>query len=178
MLGPLAGGLIVGLLHWRVIFFVNLPIGLLGLFLVYRHLPDYRAQHMSRLDWVGPTLFGSGVALLSFVLEVFGEHTMSGWECSFLLAVSVLLLLAYVKHASSAPHPLLRLDLFQIRTLRSALTGSFVTRLGVDRDRLSLHRPISCRDPPAAVVFRNTWRATDAASGRPISSGRHANRGG
>ncbi|HEX3851870.1 MAG TPA: DHA2 family efflux MFS transporter permease subunit [Polyangiaceae bacterium] len=131
MLGPLAGGLIVDLLHWRVIFFVNLPIGLLGLFLVYRHLPDYRAQHMSRLDWVGLTLFGSGVALLSYVLEVFGEHTLSGWECSFLLAVSVLLLLAYVKHASSAPHPLLRLDLFQIRTLRSALTGSFATRLGV-----------------------------------------------
>ncbi|HEY1533822.1 MAG TPA: DHA2 family efflux MFS transporter permease subunit [Polyangiaceae bacterium] len=131
MLGPLAGGLIVALLHWRVIFFVNLPIGMLGLFLVYRHLPDYRAQHMSRLDWVGLTLFGSGVALLSYVLEVFGEHTLSGWECSFLLVISLLLLLAYVEHALGSSHPLLRLDLFRIRTLRSALTGSFVTRLGV-----------------------------------------------
>src|SRR5271170_4606585 len=45
MLGPLAGGLILGLFHWRVIFFVNLPIGLAGLYLVYRHLPDYRAEH-------------------------------------------------------------------------------------------------------------------------------------
>src|SRR5665213_3021197 len=45
MLGPLAGGLIVGYLHWRVIFFVNLPIGLIGLYLVYRHLPDFRAEH-------------------------------------------------------------------------------------------------------------------------------------
>src|SRR5580698_6290194 len=43
MIGPLAGGLIVGFLHWRMIFFVNLPIGLLGLFFVYRHLPDFRA---------------------------------------------------------------------------------------------------------------------------------------
>src|ERR1700728_2205529 len=42
MLGPIAGGLIVGYLHWRFIFFINLPIGLLGLYLVYRHLPDYR----------------------------------------------------------------------------------------------------------------------------------------
>ena len=42
MLGPIAGGLIVGYLHWRVIFFVNIPIGLLGLVMVYLHLPDYR----------------------------------------------------------------------------------------------------------------------------------------
>ena len=49
MLGPLAGGLIVGFLHWRMIFFVNLPIGLLGLFLVYRHLPDYRAPQTTPL---------------------------------------------------------------------------------------------------------------------------------
>ena len=45
MLGPIAGGLIVGYFHWRVIFFVNLPIGLAGLYLVYLHLPDYREEH-------------------------------------------------------------------------------------------------------------------------------------
>ena len=45
MLGPLAGGLIVGYLHWRVIFFVNIPIGLVGLLMVYLHLPDYREEH-------------------------------------------------------------------------------------------------------------------------------------
>ena len=44
MLGPIAGGLIVGYLHWRVIFFLNIPIGLVGLVLVYLHLPDYREQ--------------------------------------------------------------------------------------------------------------------------------------
>src|SRR5579872_4864924 len=76
MLGPVAGGLIVGYFHWRVIFFINLPIGVLGLYLVYRHLPDYREEHTNPLDIVGLVLFGSGVALLSYVLEVFGEHTL------------------------------------------------------------------------------------------------------
>src|ERR1700734_2528333 len=71
MLGPIAGGLIVGYLHWRLIFFVNIPIGLTGLYLVYRHLPDYR-EHTDRLDVAGLVLFGSGVGLLSYVLEVFG----------------------------------------------------------------------------------------------------------
>src|ERR1700757_5095988 len=44
MLGPMAGGLIIAFFHWRVIFFVNIPLGLTGLYLVYRHLPDYRGE--------------------------------------------------------------------------------------------------------------------------------------
>src|SRR5271155_741951 len=43
MLGPLLGGLIIAYFHWSVIFFVNIPIGVFGLFMVYRHLPNYRA---------------------------------------------------------------------------------------------------------------------------------------
>src|ERR1700731_3420913 len=77
MLGPIAGGLIVGYLHWRVIFFLNIPIGLTGLILVQLHLPDYREEQTPPLDVVGLILFGSGVALLSYVLEIFGEHTLS-----------------------------------------------------------------------------------------------------
>jgi EmrB/QacA subfamily drug resistance transporter len=131
MLGPLAGGLIVGLAHWRVIFFVNLPIGLVGLFLVARHLPDYRAARTHRLDWLGVFLFGTGVALLSYVLEVFGEHTLGPLACSLLLALAVCLLLGYVWHAGQAPYPLLNLRLFRARTLAVSVSGSFVTRLGV-----------------------------------------------
>jgi EmrB/QacA subfamily drug resistance transporter len=131
MIGPLAGGLIVAFSHWRVIFFVNLPIGLVGLFLVYRHLPDYRAARTDRLDWVGLLLFGSGVGLLSYVLEIFGEHTLSAAQSGALLALATALIVGYVRHAIRAAHPLLRIGLFGIRTLRVAVSGSFVTRLGV-----------------------------------------------
>jgi len=130
MLGPIAGGLIVGYLHWRVIFFVNIPIGLIGLFLVYRHLPDYR-EHTNPLDVTGLILFGSGVALLSYVLEVFGEHTLNAREILGLLVLSILLLAGYGFHAIKAAHPLLQLTLFRIRTFRAAVVGSFVTRLGI-----------------------------------------------
>ena len=115
----------------RMIFFVNLPIGLLGLFLVYRHLPDYRVAQAKPLDWVGLVLFGGGVGLLSYVLEVFGEHTLGPVEVSALAALASLLLLAYFFHATRTPDPLLRLTLLRIRTLRAALSGSFVTRLGI-----------------------------------------------
>jgi EmrB/QacA subfamily drug resistance transporter len=130
MLGPIAGGLIVGYLHWRLIFFVNIPIGLTGLYMVYRHLPDYR-EHTDPLDVAGLILFGSGVALLSYVLEVFGEHTLSVRGVLGLLGLSVCLLAGYGFHATKTKYPMLRLNLFRIRTFRSAVDGSFLTRLGI-----------------------------------------------
>jgi EmrB/QacA subfamily drug resistance transporter len=131
MLGPIAGGLIVAYLHWRVIFFVNIPIGIVGLILVYLHLPDYREEHTPPLDVVGLILFGSGVALLSYVLEIFGEHTLSPLEMSGLVVLSIALLAGYGIHASTLPFPLLNLKLFGIRTFRAAVSGSFFTRLGI-----------------------------------------------
>jgi len=131
MLGPIAGGLIVGYFHWRVIFFVNMPIGLLGLYLVYRHLPDYREEHSHPLDTIGLILFGSGVALLSYVLEVFGEHTLSGRAITGLLLISAMLLTAYGLRATRTEFPLLRLTLFRIRTFRASVSGSYFTRLGI-----------------------------------------------
>jgi EmrB/QacA subfamily drug resistance transporter len=130
MLGPVAGGLIVGYFHWRVIFFVNLPIGILGLALVARRFPDYRAERVDRLDVVGGILFGSGVGLLSYVLEVFGEHTLGPVPIAALFVLSFVLLAGYFRHAIAAAHPLLKLGLFRIRTFRSAVSGSFITRLG------------------------------------------------
>jgi EmrB/QacA subfamily drug resistance transporter len=131
MLGPIAGGLIVGYLHWRFIFFLNIPIGLAGLVLVYIHLPDYREEDTHPLDVVGLILFGSGIGLLSYVLEIFGEHTLSAGEMSGLLATSLVLLAGYGIHASSLAFPLLQLKLFSIRTFRAAVSGSFFTRLGI-----------------------------------------------
>jgi EmrB/QacA subfamily drug resistance transporter len=131
MLGPFVGGLIVHYFHWRVIFFINIPIGLIGLYLVYRYLPDYRGQRARRLDIIGLILFGAGVALLSYVLEVFGEHTLALWELLGLLTLSFALLAGYGWHAAHTQFPLLRLGLLRLRTFRAAVVGGFVTRIGI-----------------------------------------------
>lgn len=168
MVGPVAGGFIVALSHWRVIFFVNLPIGIAGLYLVLRHLPDYRSEKRVPLDFTGLVLFGSGVALLSYVLEVFGEHTLEPREIGGLLALSGLLLLAYARHAKMVAHPILRLGLLRIRTLRAAVGGNFFTRLGAGGMPFLLpllyqvglgHTPIesgllTMPQPLAAICFR------------------------
>jgi EmrB/QacA subfamily drug resistance transporter len=131
MLGPFAGGLIVAHLHWSFIFFVNIPIGIAGLILVYLHLPDYREINTKPLDVLGLVLFGSGVGLLSYVLEIFGDHTLSLDEILGLLAISLTLIAGYGLHATQTAFPLLQLSLFRIRTFRASVSGSFFTRLGI-----------------------------------------------
>jgi EmrB/QacA subfamily drug resistance transporter len=131
LVGPLVGGIIVHVLHWRAIFFLNLPLGLTGLWLIRRHMPDYRASGVARLDWLGFALFGAGVALLSHVLEVFSEHA---WDAGPLLAMTggaAALLLAYGLHARRIPHPVLQLSTFRTRTFRLSVVGGFVTRIGI-----------------------------------------------
>jgi EmrB/QacA subfamily drug resistance transporter len=131
MLGPVAGGFITSYLHWSVIFFLNVPIGVAGLYLVYRYLPEYRARESPPLDIAGLALFSSGIALLSYVLEVFGEHTLSTLQVLVLLGIACLLLIAYAVRSAHVLHPLLQLTLFKLRTFRAAVNGSFFTRIAI-----------------------------------------------
>lgn len=131
LLGPTVGGLIVHWLSWREIFFVNVPVGLFALWMIRRHMPDYRSDTPRPLDAIGLVLFGSGTALLSWVLEVFGEHRLDPTSISVLLLLAFSLLAAYGLHATRTAHPLLRLELFKVRTFRISVTGGFITRLGI-----------------------------------------------
>lgn len=131
LLGPTIGGLIVHWTSWRVIFFVNVPVGLAALYLVWKHMPDYQGHEKRPLDIIGLILFSSGTAILSWLLEVFGEHTLDALTAGALLAVSLALLGTYVWHAFRIKHPLLRLSLFKVRTFRISVAGGFFTRLGV-----------------------------------------------
>jgi hypothetical protein len=80
---------------------------------------------------VGLVLFGGGIALLSYVLEVFGDHSLSGSEMLGLLALAAILLTGYGIRATRTAFPLLNLGLFKIRTFRASVNGGFVTRLGL-----------------------------------------------
>ena len=131
LLGPTVGGLIVHWLTWRDIFFVNVPVGLAALWFGHRHMPDYRNEHWQPLDISGFVLFGGGAAILSWLLEIFGEHHLRTAQVTALLCTSLALLGAYVWHARRTRFPLLQLSLLRIRTFRVSVLGGFVTRLGV-----------------------------------------------
>ena len=107
MVGPVAGGLIVTYLDWRGVFYVNVPVGLLGLYFVRRYLPDYREPKVPALDIAGLVLFGGGIALVSYVLEVFGDHRLSVAEILGLLALAAAMLAGYGIRATLTAFPLL-----------------------------------------------------------------------
>jgi len=131
MLGPTVGGLIVHWFSWRDIFFVNVPMGIAALWIIARHMPDYRGDAPRKLDVVGLVLFGTGTALLSWLLEIFGEHTIDITSAGVLFLLSLCLLGAYGWHARQIRFPLLQLSLFDVRTFRVSVVGGFITRLGI-----------------------------------------------
>jgi EmrB/QacA subfamily drug resistance transporter len=131
LLGPTVGGLIVHWLSWREIFFINVPVGLAAIWLAHKYMPDYRSDEPRPLDVMGLILFGTGIALLSWLLEVFGEHRLDITSWAVLFVISVSLIAAYCWHSLREEHPLLRLTLFRIRTFRVSVLGGFFTRLGV-----------------------------------------------
>jgi EmrB/QacA subfamily drug resistance transporter len=131
LLGPTVGGLIVHWLSWWDVFFVNVPVGVVAIWLTHHHMPDYRGEAERPLDIVGLVLFSCGAALLSWLLEVFGEHHFDPTSAGVLLLLAVSLLLAYGWHSQHTVHPLLQLKLFHTRTFRVSVVGGFVTRLGV-----------------------------------------------
>lgn len=131
LIGPSLGGAIIHWFSWRVIFLLNVPVALTGLWLAWRYMPDYRDPQTPPLDRVGFVLFGVGIGLLSYVLEVFGEHTLSVPVLTVMAVASVLLLAAYGRHAQHTAAPLLATELFKVRTFRVSVLGGFVTRLGI-----------------------------------------------
>ena len=64
VLGPIIGGVLIERLSWHWAFFVNVPVGLMAMWLIYHHMPDYKGDRKRPLDVIGLVLFGSGAALL------------------------------------------------------------------------------------------------------------------
>jgi MFS family permease len=93
-------------------------------------MPDFRDEQAPPLDRAGFFYFGAGIGLLSYVLEVFGEHHLSYLVLGVLFGISLMLLTAYALRARSTQQPLLALWLLKIRTFRVSVLGGFVTRLG------------------------------------------------
>ncbi|MDB6121005.1 MAG: drug resistance transporter, EmrB/QacA subfamily [Verrucomicrobiaceae bacterium] len=130
LLGPFMGGVIVHWMPWRMIFLLNLPFGGLGLYLAHRYMPD-RVTDAGKFDTRGFLLFGIGIALLSYVLEIFGEHRLGNGPVAALLIASLIPLAGYVWHDRRTANALMPLGLFGIRTFRISVVGGFVTRLGI-----------------------------------------------
>lgn len=131
VIGPPLGGFISTYFHWRWIFLINIPIGVLGWWLARRHIEDLRDEAVPPLDWVGFALTGVGLSLLMLGLASEGKHLVStGWSLA-LGGMGMALLLLYLAHYRKAVHPLLDLSLLRLPTFHAGVVGGFMFRVGI-----------------------------------------------
>lgn len=129
ILGPLLGGVLVTWASWHWIFLINIPIGIIGLLYARKYMPNFTTPRRS-FDMTGFLLFGLSLVLFSSGIELFGEKIVSTWIALGVIVFSLLLLLAYIRHARRHPTPLIALPLFKTRTFSVGIAGNLATRLG------------------------------------------------
>jgi EmrB/QacA subfamily drug resistance transporter len=131
ILGPPVGGFITTYHHWRGIFWLNVPVGLLGLALALWWVPQVRAADRPPLDWRGFALTGAGLSLAIFGFTLLGSRSTQPGVALAMMATGTGLLWAYVQHARRTPHPILDLTLLHSASLRVSIMGGNMFRLAV-----------------------------------------------
>ncbi|MGH3505099.1 MAG: MFS transporter, partial [Nocardioidaceae bacterium] len=124
------GGVIVGHLSWRWIFYVNAPICLLAILLAWRGLPSDPAPRRSRLDVVGLLLLSPALAALVYALSEVGSKGGSH-KVVIPLAARALLLAGFLGHALGATVPLIDLRLFRVRSFAASQALLFASGLAL-----------------------------------------------
>jgi len=131
VLGPPLGGFITTVFEWRWIFWINIPIGLLGFVLATRYIENFREETVPPLDIKGFFLSGIGLTGIAFGFTTIGQGLFPPAVVAGLMAVGVTSVFLYIRHARKVPNPLLDLDLLKIDTFYASVVGGFLFRLGI-----------------------------------------------
>jgi len=128
IIGPPLGGLIVTYLDWRWIFYINLPVGMLGLWLVGRYIANFREESHVPVDWGGFALSGVSLSCLLFGGEM-ASHTGEGLLAAGLIGAGIAVGALYIRHARGREGAILDLSLMQDRTFRLSVIAGSITRI-------------------------------------------------
>ena len=150
VLGPLVGGYMVDYLSWHWIFLINIPIGIAGMLLGMKYMPDYYNAETD-FDLKGFLIFASAALALSISLEMFG-HTPTITPVLLIFIFGFMMLYLYYHYAKRSDNPIFPLHLFQVRTFRIGLYGNLLTRLGISSVPLLLPLMIQVAYGQSAVT--------------------------
>ncbi len=131
VLGPPVGGFLVSTLSWRWIFYINVPIGVVGMVLATLYIRDVKEE--GRVDFDGWGLLLSGVALacLMFGLEMASRGVVSAWDTAAILGLGIGSGALYVRHSRRHPSPVLDFSLMRVPTFGLSVAGGGLTRVAV-----------------------------------------------
>ncbi|MCW3161498.1 MFS transporter [Chryseobacterium oryctis] len=150
VLGPLVGGYMVDYLSWHWIFLINIPIGVLGIILGLKYMPNYKSTDVD-FDLKGFLIFAAASLLLSISLELFGD-AKNITPVLIVFILGFIFLYYYYRHAKKDSSPIFPLNLFQVRTFRVGIVGNLATRLGISSVPLLLPLMIQIAYKQSAVT--------------------------
>ena len=131
VIGPPLGGFITTYFSWHWIFLINIPIGLLGIFMAQRFIDPIRSENPERFDLTGMMLAGIGLAGIAFGLSVAGLNLLPWSVVASLVAIGSISMTLYVIHARRTASPVLDFGLLRLPTMRASILGGFLFRLGI-----------------------------------------------
>ncbi|MGM4891546.1 MFS transporter [Tardiphaga sp. 839_C3_N1_4] len=131
VIGPPLGGFITTYFSWHWIFLINIPIGCLGIYLALRFIDPIRSEDPERFDLLGLVLAGVGLAGIAFGLSVAGLNLLPWPIVAALVGIGTMSMTLYVIHARRTASPVLDFSLMRLVTLRAAIIGGFLFRLGI-----------------------------------------------
>jgi MFS family permease len=131
VVGPPVGGFIVTYFSWRWIFYINVPIGLLGILLVSLFVEDVREAPRGGFDALGLLLSGLALSGLMFGLETAGRGVVAASATEAMIAIGLAGALGYWLHARRHPAPLLDLSLVRLPCFGVAISAMMLFRAGI-----------------------------------------------
>lgn len=132
MVGPPLGGLLVTYASWHWIFLINVPIGILGIVLIYRYIPAFDGElTVLPLDWIGFVLSSLSLVSIVFSMEAIGHKAWSPWVSVSLFCLGLVSGWLYWVYAKRARHPIIDLSLMRIPTFSVSCWGGNLCRFAV-----------------------------------------------
>jgi len=131
IVGPALGGLLTDNVTWHAIFYVNVPIGLISLYVIWRLLPTVKARNATRsIDYLGALIF---TVAISFLLVGLTNEATGSWAdltVGGFIAIGLLLGAVFVLVESRAKEPIVPIDLWRNRTYVSSMVATFLVSFG------------------------------------------------
>ena len=131
VVGPPVGGFITTYASWHWIFFLNVPLGIVGMVLSSRMIPNLREDKTKPFDWIGFLLSASACVSFVYGMELVGRETAPWKPTAAYLVAGCVLGAVSVFHFVRAPAPLLNLDLLKIKTFAITLQGGSLFRIAI-----------------------------------------------
>jgi EmrB/QacA subfamily drug resistance transporter len=129
VVGPPLGGFIVTWVSWRWIFYINVPIGLVGIWLATKYVPDVRLTERVPFDRVGFVLSGASLSCLVFGLEMASRGSASLGGSTGLIIAGMLCGAGYLLYSRKVAHPILDMSLMRFPTFRLSVVAGSLTRI-------------------------------------------------